>query len=54
MISEATEVCREILYFEYPSKSVPLNRPTRVWAFDAERSRVELTAEALQIGRPLT
>lgn len=54
IIIEAKSYCREILYFHYPSKSMPLNRPTRMFGLDRNGARVELTAEALREGRGLT
>ncbi len=53
VLPDAAAVCGEIIYFEYPSKAQALNRPTRMFGFDADRSRVELTADALRSGRPL-
>lgn len=43
----------ELIYFEYPSHEEALNRPTRMFGFDDNRDRVELTADALRSGRPL-
>jgi hypothetical protein len=51
IMAEAKPYCREVLYFHYPSKSMPLNRPTRMFGFDRNRDRVELTAEELREGR---
>ncbi|MEV6445098.1 hypothetical protein [Amycolatopsis sp. NPDC051716] len=51
IMTEARPYCGEVLYFHYPSKSAPLNRPTRMFGFDPNGSRVELTAEALTEGR---
>jgi hypothetical protein len=50
---EARPYCAEVLYFHYPSRSAPLNRPTRMFGFDPNGDRVELTAEALTEGRVL-
>jgi chromosome segregation protein len=50
---EARPYCAEVLYFHYPSRSEPLNRPTRMFGFDPNGERVELTAEALTEGRVL-
>jgi hypothetical protein len=50
---EARPYCGEVLYFHYPSRSAPLNRPTRMFGFDPNGNRVELTAEALVEGRSL-
>lgn len=53
IIAEAKSYCREVLYFHYPSKSMPLNRPTRMFGVDRNGARVELIAEALRDGRGL-
>jgi chromosome segregation protein len=53
IMAEARPYCGEVLYFHYPSKSAPLNRPTRMFGFDPNGSRVELTAEAVAEGRNL-
>jgi chromosome segregation protein len=50
---EARSFCGEILYFHYPSKSEALNRPTRMFGYDTNGERVELTAESLTPGRGL-
>jgi len=53
VLPDATRVAGEILYFSYPSRAELLNQPVRCWGFDAQRERVELTADALRAGRPL-
>lgn len=50
---EARPFTKEILVFHYPSRSMPLNRPTRMFGTDPNGRRVELTAEALIEGRTL-
>ncbi|WP_411077580.1 hypothetical protein [Streptomyces sp. cmx-10-25] len=47
ILKDAAPVCGEILYFHYPSKSEYLNLPTRMYGFDEDSLRVELTAEQL-------
>jgi chromosome segregation protein len=54
ILVEAQPYCGEILYFHYPSKSEALNRPTRIFGFDNEGARIELTADDLIAGRTLT
>ncbi|MCC9705513.1 hypothetical protein E4N62_09695 [Streptomyces sp. MNU76] len=49
---DVAPVCGQILYFQYPSKSEYLNRPTRMFGYDPQVGRVELTAE--QLTRRLT
>jgi hypothetical protein len=51
IMTEARPYCKEILYFHYPSRSEPLNRPTRMFGLDTNGARVELTADALTEGR---
>ena len=54
VMPDAASYCGEVLYFSYPSKAEALNQPTRMFAFDYHRARVELTADALLAGRPWT
>jgi Skp family chaperone for outer membrane proteins len=51
IMAEAHPHCGEILFFQYPSKSAALNRPTRMFGIDRNGARVDLTAEALMEGR---
>lgn len=51
IMAEARPYCKEVLYFHYPSRSEPLNRPTRMFALDPNGTRVEMTADALTEGR---
>jgi hypothetical protein len=53
VMADAAEHCGELIYFDYPSHEDALNRPTRMFGFDPDRERVELTAEALRSGRPV-
>ena len=52
VLGDASGFCGEIVYFEYPSHAEALNRPTRMFAFDDNRERVELTETDLRDGRP--
>ncbi len=54
VMPDAASYCGEVLYFCYPSKAEALNLPTRMFGYDQNRERVELTAEALVTGRPWT
>jgi hypothetical protein len=54
VMPDAAAYCGEILYFCYPSKAEALNLPTRMFGYDRNRQRVELTADALLAGRPWT
>jgi hypothetical protein len=47
LMRDVAPVCGQILYFQYPSKSEYLNRPTRMFGYDQQAGRVELTAEQL-------
>lgn len=47
LMRDVAPVCGQILYFQYPSKSEYLNRPTRMFGYDSQVGRVELTAELL-------
>lgn len=47
LMRDVAPVCGQILYFQYPSKSDYLNRPTRMFGYDHQAGRVELTAEQL-------
>jgi chromosome segregation protein len=49
----ALGAARLLLWFERLSDASPLCRPTRVWGFDPERGRVELTRDAVEAGRLL-
>lgn len=51
VLNDAASFCGELLYFEYPSLTEALNRPTRMFGFDENDARVELTADALESGR---
>jgi chromosome segregation protein len=51
IMAEARPYCKEVLYFHYPSRSEPLNRPTRMFALDPNGTRVEMTADVLTEGR---
>ncbi|MFF0374006.1 hypothetical protein [Actinoplanes missouriensis] len=51
VMPDAAIYCGEILYFSYPSKADALNLPTRMFGFDANSARVELSADHLIAGR---
>jgi ABC-type hemin transport system ATPase subunit len=51
VLGDAASFCGELVYFEYPSLTEALNRPTRMFGFDDNGERVELTSEALTSGR---
>ena len=47
----AAQVCGEVLWFTHASDVDAYNQPTRVWAFDPDGERVELTADWVRSGR---
>jgi ABC-type hemin transport system ATPase subunit len=51
VLETAAEVCGELLWFIHASDVDPYNQPTRVWAFDPDRARVELTTDWVRAGR---
>ncbi|MDX3616498.1 coiled-coil domain-containing protein [Streptomyces europaeiscabiei] len=51
LLDDATEHSGELLYFNYPSHTEALNAPTRMFGYDANGERVELTMEVLLAGR---
>jgi hypothetical protein len=53
VLADAATFCDEVLYFECPSKTDALNRPTRMLGFDANGERVDLGAEQILAGRQL-
>lgn len=51
VLEAAAEFCGEVLWYTHLSDSDPYNQPTRVWAFDPDGARVELTADWIRSGR---
>jgi hypothetical protein len=51
VLETAAEVCGELLWFIHASDIDPYNQPTRVWALDPDRARMELTADWIRAGR---
>lgn len=51
VMPDAAAYCGEILYFCYPSKADAINLPTRMFGFDDNGERIELSADHLLIGR---
>ncbi|MFF0108603.1 hypothetical protein [Streptomyces hirsutus] len=51
LLDDAAEHCGELLYFTYPSHTEALNAPTRMFGYDANGERVELTTDTLLAGR---
>ncbi|MGC4998428.1 hypothetical protein [Streptomyces sp. DT195] len=52
VLTDAADVCDELLWFTHASASDVYNQPTCAWAYDADTGRVELTADWLTAGRP--
>ncbi|MET0602109.1 MAG: hypothetical protein ABW167_08995, partial [Baekduia sp.] len=53
VLHHAAEFTQEIVFFEYASKRDLINRPVRLFGYDPNGARVELTREAILRGRPL-
>jgi len=53
VLGDAATFCDEIVYFECPSTSEALNRPTRMLGFDSNGERVDLAAADILAGRQL-
>lgn len=51
LMADVGPMCGEVLQFRYYSKSDPLNRPTAMFGFDANRRRVKLTLDDLVASR---
>lgn len=51
VLEAAAEFCGEVLWYTHLSDAEPYNQPTRVWAFDPNGTRVELTADWIRSGR---
>ncbi|XQE77506.1 hypothetical protein ACN24L_00015 [Streptomyces microflavus] len=51
LMADVGPMCGQVLQFRYYSKSDPLNRPTAMFGFDANRRRVKLTLDDLVASR---
>ncbi|MFF2367850.1 hypothetical protein ACFVU0_34760 [Streptomyces sp. NPDC058122] len=51
LMTDVGPMCGQVLQFRYYSKSDPLNRPTAMFGFDANRRRVRLTLDDLVASR---
>ncbi|MFB8168369.1 hypothetical protein ACFC60_10525 [Kitasatospora purpeofusca] len=51
LMDDAADFCGSILYFHYPSHTEALNTDTRMFGYDDNNERVEITVEALLEGR---
>ena len=51
VLEAAAEFCGEVLWYTHLSDAELYNQPTRVWAFDPDGARVELTADWIRSGR---
>lgn len=51
LMADVGPMCGQVLQFRYRSKSDPLNRPTAMYGFDANRRRVKLTLDDLVTSR---
>lgn len=53
VLHHAAEFTQEIVFFEYASKRDLINRPVRLFGYDPQGQRVELTRDVVLRGRPL-
>jgi chromosome segregation protein len=53
VLHDAADFTQEIVFFEYPDNRELLNRPVRLFGYDPQGSRIELTREAVLRGRPV-
>lgn len=53
VIGDAASACGQILWFSHAVESDAYNQPTRMWAFDDNRQRVEMTRDWITAGRTL-
>ncbi|AHH98596.1 hypothetical protein [Kutzneria albida] len=51
VLADAADVCGELMWFSHSSTANAYNHPTRVWGFDDNAERVDLTADWLTAGR---
>ncbi|MFJ7244563.1 hypothetical protein ACIQWA_07905 [Kitasatospora sp. NPDC098652] len=51
LMDDAADFCGSILYFHYPSHTEALNTATRMFGYDDNNERVEISLEALLAGR---
>ncbi|MFC0541906.1 hypothetical protein [Kutzneria chonburiensis] len=51
VLADAADVCGELMWFSHTSTANAYNHPTRVWGFDSNAARVDLTADQLLGGR---
>jgi hypothetical protein len=53
VLHDAADFTQEIVFFEYPDNRELLNRPVRLFGYDPQGSRIELTRDAVLRGRPV-
>ncbi|MFF7442737.1 hypothetical protein [Streptomyces sp. NPDC008122] len=53
LVDDAADFYGGLLYFHYPSHTEALNTATRMFGYDENNERVELTLDALLAGRTL-
>lgn len=51
VLADAADVCGELMWFSHSSTANAYNHPTRVWGFDDNAERVDLTADWVRAGR---
>lgn len=53
VIDDAGKECGQVLWFQHASSADATNQPTKMWDYDDNRNRVELTIDYLTAGRTL-
>lgn len=53
VLHDAADFTQEIVFFEYPDNRELLNRPVRLFGYDPQGLRIELTRDAVLRGRPV-
>lgn len=53
VIDDAGKECGQVLWFQHASSADATNQPTKMWDYDDNRDRVELTIDYLTAGRSL-
>ncbi|MFF7247594.1 hypothetical protein ACFZBU_27220 [Embleya sp. NPDC008237] len=51
VLSDAADVCGELIWFSHPDTAFALNRPTQAWGYSPHSGETELTAFWIQAGR---
>lgn len=52
VLYDAADACKSLLWFTHASTYDAYNQPVKVWAYDDDADRVEMTADWVRSGRP--